>query len=79
MIRFKVRGAPAVRIRAGAAVVVPSGGNPYDGPYEVIPKVEAQTLATKQKYLSEDIHVLSVPFYEADNKNGTTIFIASEV
>ena len=79
MIRFKVRGAPVVRMRVGAAVVVPSGGNPYDGPYEVVPKVEAQTLATKQKYLSEDIHVLSVPFYEADNKNGTTIYIASEV
>lgn len=79
MIRFEVRGAPAVKMRVGDAVVVPSGGNPYNGPYEVVPKVEAQTLATKQKYLSEDIHVLSVPFYEADNQNGTTIFIASEV
>lgn len=79
MIRFKVRGAPTVRMRVGAAVVVPSAGNPYNGPYEVVPKVEAQTLPTKQKYLSEDVQVLAVPYYEADNPIGTTIFIASEV
>lgn len=79
MIRFKIRGAPAVKMHIEAAVAVPSGGNPYEGPYEVVPKVEVQTLATKQKYLSEDIRVLSVPFYEADNQKGTTIYIASEV
>jgi hypothetical protein len=66
-------------MRVGDAVVVVSGGVPYDGPYEVTPKVEAQTLPTKQKYLSEDIQVLSVPYYETDNQNGTTIYIASEV
>lgn len=89
MIRFKVRGKSAVRLAAsnrrptqmhvGDAVVVATGGIPYDGPYEVVPKVEAQTLHTKQKYMTQDVMVLSVPFYEADNKNGTTIYIASEV
>ena len=79
MIRFKVRSAPTVRMRVGAAVVVPSAGNPYNGPYEVVPKVEAQILPTKHKYLSEDVQVLAVPYYEADNPIGTTIFIASEV
>ena len=88
MIRFKVRSTPAVRLsvtcsptrmRVGDAVVVKPNATPYDGPYEVTPKVKAQTLPTKERYLSEDIHVLSVPFYEADNQIGTTIFIASEV
>ena len=88
MIRFKVRRTPTVELSVAVhpiqmhvanAVVVAADSRPYDGPYEVTPKVEAQTLPTKQKFLSEDIHVLSVPFYEADNKNGTTIYIASEV
>ena len=79
MIRFKIRSAPTVKMRVGTATVVPSGGNPYEGPYEVVPKVEAQTLHTKQKYMTQNVTVLSVPFYEADNQNGTTIYIASEV
>lgn len=79
MIRFKVRGAPTINMRVRRAVVVVADSRPYDGPYEVTPKVEAQTLPTKQKYMTQDVTVLSVPYYEADNQNGTTIFIASEV
>ena len=81
----------AVREKTGRAEAIKSGDlgaqirninsrEPYDGPYEVIPKAnEAQTLPTRQKLLSEDVTVLAVPYYEADNPNGTTIFIASEV
>lgn len=54
-------------------------GVPFNGPYEVTPKVDAQVLPTKQKYMKKDLTVLAVPYYEADNENGTTIFIASEV
>ena len=54
-------------------------GGAFDGPYEVTPKVDAQVLPTKQKYMKKDLTVLSVPYYEADNSKGTTIFIASEV
>lgn len=82
----------AVREKTGGTAVIKSGqmgslirgisggeGTPYDGSYEVVPKVETQVLPTKQKYLDEDVTVLAVPFYEVDNQKGTTIFIASEV
>ena len=79
MIRFKVCGAPTIKMHVRKAVVVVADSLPYDGPYEVTPKVEAQTLPTKQKYMTQDVTVLSVPYYEADNPIGTTIYIASEV
>ena len=81
-IRFKVSAYPGepIRMDVEKAVVVLADTNHYDGPYEVTPKAdEAQTLPTKNTILSEDVTVLAVPFYEADNQNGTTIFIASEV
>lgn len=61
------------------AVVVHGTGTEFDGPYEVTPKVNAQVLPTKHKHMTEDLTVLSIPYYEADNNKGTTIFIASEV
>ena len=89
MIRFKVTQPPALRMHAAPdkvemqvanAVVSYVGGSPYDGPYEVTPKAdEEQILPTKQKILTKDLTVLAVPYYEADNQSGTTIFIASEV
>ena len=89
MIRFEIKNASLLRIDVAAdktdmqvkdAVVSYVNGEPYDGPYEVIPKAdEAQILPTKQRILAEDMTVLAVPYYEADNQIGTTIYIASEV
>jgi len=53
--------------------------DPYMGAYEVTPAVEAQTLPTKQKTMQNDLTVKSIPYYEMDNQNGTTVYIGSEV
>lgn len=52
----------------------------YDGPYEAIPKVEAQTLPTAKKLMTDDVTVHGVPFYEVSNAHGgNTVYIAKEL
>ena len=53
----------------------------YDGPYEAIPKVEAQTLPTaKKKLMTDDVTVHGAPFYEVSNdQGGNTVYIAKEL
>lgn len=51
----------------------------YDGPYEVVPTVEAQTLETAYTLLTDDVTVTAVPYYQVSNVSGDTVYIASEV
>ena len=52
----------------------------YDGPYDAIPKVEAQTLQTAKKLMTDDVTVHGVPFYEVSNdQGGNTVYIAKEL
>ena len=51
---------------------------PYDGPYQVTPAVEAQTLATKNKYMTEDVAVMSIPYFDVSNPSGgSTVYIGT--
>lgn len=53
---------------------------PYEGDYEVVPKVTAQTMPTKDKVLSKDITVKSIPFFNVSNTSGgETIYIGEEI
>jgi hypothetical protein len=52
----------------------------YAGEYEVTPKVDAQTLPTKNKLMSADLTVKGVPIYEtSNNAGGKTVYIAKEL
>lgn len=52
----------------------------YDGDYTVTPKVEKQELATRQKFLTEDVKIKEIPFFEASNNEGRqTVFIGKEL
>ena len=52
----------------------------YDGPYEITPRVTAQTLPTARKILTDDLTVREIPRYDVSNTaGGKTIFIANEV
>lgn len=56
------------------------GGEPYDGEYTVTPKVEAQTLPTKEKVMLDDVTVKAIPFFNVSNTSGgSTVYIGSEV
>lgn len=52
----------------------------YEGTYEATPRMETQTLATKDKYLREDVRINAIPIIRVSNTSGgTTVFIANEV
>ena len=68
----------SVHIQAGSA-----GGlavETYAGPYTATPKVEAQSLATAQKYMQQDVHIKAIPYYDTGNSaGGRTIYIGKEL
>lgn len=52
----------------------------YDGAYEVTPKVNEQTLPTASKYLSDDVTINKIPYFEvSNNSGGDTVYIGNEV
>ncbi len=57
-----------------------TNADPYDGDYEVTPRIAAQTLPTAGKLMAQDVTVREIPRYDVSNTSGgTTIFIANEV
>ena len=48
----------------------------YQGPYDVIPKVDPQQLATASKLMKQDVTVWGIPYEEVSNLYGTTVTIA---
>ncbi len=56
------------------------GGEIYTGDYRVTPKVEEQTLSTKEKSMVKDVTVKAIPFFNVSNTSGgRTVYIGSEV
>lgn len=70
-----------VTVQVDAVTRTSAGAVPvYGGPYEAIPKVEAQTLHTAKKLMTDDVTVHGVPFYEVSNdQGGNTVYIAKEL
>jgi hypothetical protein len=56
------------------------GGEKYDGDYIITPKIEEQMMPTKDKVLTDNVVVKSIPIYRVTNQTGgTTIYIAKEI
>ena len=56
------------------------GGEEYVGDYVVTPKVDEQMLETKDKVLTDDVVIKSIPFFKVSNTNGgSTVYIGNEV
>lgn len=52
----------------------------YNGNYTVTPKVEKQELETRQKFLTENVKIKEIPFFEVSNtEGGQTVFIGKEL
>lgn len=47
----------------------------YEGEYNIVPKVEEQKLATRNKEMKHDVTVEKIPVHEFSNDSGTTIVI----
>jgi hypothetical protein len=52
----------------------------YDGEYAVTPKADdSTTLETAQKYMTQNVNVRKIPYYEVDNAaGGATIYIGTD-
>ena len=91
MIKVKVNSQPIVsvgvasdasmKVNVGSTTMIaPSELEQYAGPYEVVPKVNSQTLSTARKMMRDDITVREVPYYEVSNQfGGNTVYIAKEL
>ncbi len=84
MIRFNVLPKPAInfsvkseenRITVEKASVVYMGGEPYDGEYEVIPRLTQQILETKDKLLEQDLVIEKIPITSVSNQSGGNTII----
>ena len=61
-------------------VVISSGHEYFNGDYEVIPKIKSQSLETKDKLMSKDLLIKSIPYYEVSNpQGGNTVYIGSDL
>lgn len=81
IVKVSVTRQEPVTVQVDAVTRTTSGDIPvYDGPYEAIPKVDAQTLPTAKKLMTDDVTVHGVPFYEVSNEQGgNTVYIAKEL
>lgn len=79
MIRFKILDSTVHMRVSDAEVVYSSAGDPYTGSYIITPKVDAQTMATRNKLMQDNVTIKAIPYYETDNSLGTTIYIGSEL
>ena len=86
MVRINVSSSPSVTFRFGQpdspAMAVELGRPVYMGgePYDVTPKVSAQTLPTAKKLMLDDVYVRAIPYFDVSNPaGGNTIYIANEV
>ena len=50
----------------------------YKGDYIITPKVESQSIKTKNKKMEDNVTVLAIPYYETSNPTGKTVYIGGE-
>lgn len=71
--------APSVNMKVGDARLIYLSGEPYDGEYEVTPKIdEATVLPTAQKLLARDVTVKKIPITKVGNNSGGNTIIIGE-
>ena len=60
--------------------VAPGAEAVYAGSYDVTPKIGEQILATKKKYMKNDLTIQKIPYYDVSNSaGGSTVYIAEEL
>lgn len=52
----------------------------YEGSYKVVPSAEEQLLDTKDKYMTDDVRITSIPYFDVGNPaGGSTVYIGTEI
>lgn len=64
----------------GEVQTINVAGDPYEGDYEVTPKVDQQVMPTKGKVMVQDVTVKAIPIFKTSNTSGgNTVYIAKEI
>ena len=50
----------------------------YKGDYTITPKIDSQTMRTKNKKMEDNVTVLAIPYYETSNLTGKTVYIGGD-
>ena len=80
VISVRIQDSPHINVNVSAITKILPEGDVFSGPYNVVPKVNAQTLATADKYMTQDVSVDAVPFYSVSNQyGGNSVYIAKEL
>lgn len=59
--------------------MIATDADEYEGPYEVTPRLVAQTLATAHRLMVDDVTVTEIPSYRTSNvSGGYTVVIAQD-
>ena len=54
------------------------GGELYEGDYAVTPKIDEQTIPTKDKFLVKDVTINPIPYFDVSNTSGgSTVYIGT--
>ena len=76
MVTFELTQKTALSVAFDVTIRGGGGGEPYDGPYTVMPSFETQELATKDKLLKDNVTVDPIAVVRVENPSGgKTIFI----
>lgn len=76
MVTFELTQKAALSVAFDVTIREGGGGEPYDGPYTVMPSFETQELATKDKILKDNVTVDPIAVARVENPaGGKTIFI----
>lgn len=76
MVTFELTQKAALSVAFDVTIREGGGGEPYDGPYTVMPSFETQELATKDKLLKDNVTVDPIAVARVENPaGGKTIFI----
>ena len=52
----------------------------YRGNYTIVPAPDKQVMETKDKFMSDDVTIKAIPFYNVSNTSGgSTVFIGNEL
>lgn len=80
-VKLNARSDDGARFRVDGLVQIISGGDIYEGPYEVTPRAHNEVvLDTMNKTMEADVTVRRVPYYETSNLfDGKTAYIAEEI
>lgn len=50
----------------------------YNGSYEITPQIVQQVMYTQNKYMSKDVNIKAIPYYDVSNSmGGSTVYIGT--